>query len=72
MAGTPPALLRALGTFVPMLRELAGTVYQFSEPFVIDDAAARRHFGVTPQPWDTTMARIVEQARVTTTERARG
>ncbi len=53
--GTAPALLRAVGTVVPMVRELAGTVYQMSAPFVVDDTAARRHFGLEPTPWPTTL-----------------
>lgn len=60
---TGRSTLRVLGLFSPMMRELAGTAYQFGGPFVLDDSAARRHFGLQPQPWDATVARVVERAR---------
>ncbi|WP_380163648.1 NAD-dependent epimerase/dehydratase family protein [Jannaschia sp. R86511] len=62
VAGTPAALLRAVGTVAPYVREVAGTVYQFTDPFVVDDSAAREHFGLRPQPWATTLAQVLAQA----------
>ena len=40
-----PALLRALGLAVPVLREVAATVHQWDRPFVVDDSAYRHSFG---------------------------
>lgn len=60
VGGTPPSLLRAVGTVAPYVREVAGTVYQFTDPFVVDDSAARAHFDLRPQPWEQTLRRVLE------------
>ena len=62
VSGTAPALLRAVGTLAPYVREVAGTVYQFSAPFVLDDSAARAHFGLQPQPWAETRSCVLDRA----------
>lgn len=66
VSGTAPLLLRAVGTVAPYVREIAGTVHQFSDPFVIDDSAARAHFGLQPQPWATTLQQVLQQAAAAT------
>lgn len=48
----PPLALRALGLFVPLLRELDEMAYQWQEPFVTDDRAFRARFGATPTSLD--------------------
>lgn len=63
VVGTAPALLRVVGVAVPVVREIAGTAHQFSAPFVIDDSAARAHFGLQPQPWATTLEQVLARAR---------
>ena len=51
--GTVPArVVSALGRVSPMMRELSDLTYQWTEPYVLDDAATRRHFGLEPTPWD--------------------
>ncbi len=59
LAGRPSRLLaagrstlRLLGTFLPELREYRHTLYQFSEPWVVDDSAFRTAFAgrATPLP----------------------
>lgn len=58
-----PRALRTVGLVVPFMKELAGTAYQFTAPFVVDDSATRAHFGWEPQAWDETVQRIVGEAR---------
>ncbi len=58
-----PRALRVAGMVSPMMRELAGTAYQFTAPFVVDDSATRTHFGMQPQDWQDTLAGIVTTAR---------
>jgi nucleoside-diphosphate-sugar epimerase len=53
--------LRALGLFSPLLRELAGTVYQFSAPFVMDSTAAQRDLGLAPTPWVETVRATAQE-----------
>lgn len=55
----PNVVLRAAGLFVPMLRELQETRYQFTAPFVLDSSAAQQHFGIAPTPWREGLERTV-------------
>jgi len=48
----PSALLRAVGLFSPLVRELRETAYQFRDAFVMDSAAAQETFGLKPTPWE--------------------
>ena len=41
----PPLLLRGLGLFMPILRELREMAYQWEEPFEVDDARFRARHG---------------------------
>ena len=72
-AGVPPVrmvglgrrTLRAVGLVVKPMRPMADTHYQFDRPFVVDDSAARAHFGFAPTPWDRLVAETVEFAGTT-------
>ncbi len=46
----PTALLRLVGVFSPMVRELPEMVYQFERPFVIDASDTTEVFGIEPTP----------------------
>lgn len=48
----PGLLVRGLGLFNPMLRELAEMMYEFEEPFIVDHTKFARAFGnhATPLP----------------------
>ncbi len=35
----------------PLIREFPKTVYQFNEPFIVDDTATRTELGLEPTPW---------------------
>jgi nucleoside-diphosphate-sugar epimerase len=48
LAALSPLSLRAMGLFVPILRELAEMSYQWEEPFVVDDRRFRERFPVRP------------------------
>ncbi|CAI9419936.1 NAD-dependent epimerase/dehydratase family protein [Nocardioides sp. T2.26MG-1] len=47
----PKAMLTVGGRFVPLLRELRETVYQFERPYVLDSSAITRELGLEPTPW---------------------
>ncbi len=66
-----PRALRAAGLVVPTVRELSGTAYQFTAPFVVDDTATRRHVGWDAQAWEHTVDRVVDAARGTIAAGAR-
>ncbi|MGF6975560.1 nucleoside-diphosphate-sugar epimerase [Paraburkholderia sp. JPY465] len=46
----PYPLLWTLGLFVPMLREMRATRYQFAQPFILDSTASTQVFGLAPMP----------------------
>ena len=43
--------LRLVGLVNGTVGAMADTGYQFDRPFVVDDRAAREHFGLAPTPW---------------------
>jgi nucleoside-diphosphate-sugar epimerase len=56
----PRALGTALGTFVPVMRELRETRHQFERPFVLDSSRAEQTFGLAPTPWDVALKATVD------------
>jgi nucleoside-diphosphate-sugar epimerase len=59
----PDLLLRALGLFSPVMREVAEMTYQWRGPFVLGDAKIRAAFGLAHTPPEQGVARTVEWAR---------
>jgi nucleoside-diphosphate-sugar epimerase len=60
VAGTPPWLLRAIGIFRPVVREVADISYQWTSPFVTSDAAFQDAFGpFEPTPLPQAVAETV-------------
>ena len=47
----PTLALYALGLLRPEVREFTKTLYQFEEPFVMDDRESRDRLGIVPTPW---------------------
>ncbi|GAA2038701.1 NAD-dependent epimerase/dehydratase family protein [Agromyces tropicus] len=48
----PRWALAASGAVVPVLREVAGVLYQFEQPFLVDAAETTETFGIVPTEWD--------------------
>lgn len=44
------ALVRVLGIFNPMLRDLGELLYEFDAPYLVDGSRYQRAFGGTPTP----------------------
>ena len=55
--GTPRAVLALATPFVPILRELRETLYQFTSPYILDSSAITEAFGLEPTPWGTVCRR---------------
>jgi nucleoside-diphosphate-sugar epimerase len=55
----PWPAVRALGLFVPAMRELRETRYQFDRPFVADATRTTDTFGLTATSWDEAAAATV-------------
>lgn len=66
-----PRAMRVVGLVVPMVRELAGTAYQFTAPFVVDHSATVDLVGWQPQEWTDTVERVVREARTAETAAVR-
>jgi nucleoside-diphosphate-sugar epimerase len=54
----PYPVLWATGLFVPLVRELRTTRYQFAEPFIIDASLTERTFGLAPTDLDVVFKRL--------------
>jgi len=48
----PRPIVHVLGIFIPILREVGEMLYQWDEPFVIDDSRFRTKFGTEPTDVD--------------------
>jgi nucleoside-diphosphate-sugar epimerase len=59
----PGLLIRAMGLFNPMIRELPEVAYQFEDPFVLDSTAAQLTFGLAPTPWDDVLTGVIASYR---------
>lgn len=46
----PALMIRALGLFNPIIRELVEMRYEFEEPYIMDSSKFQRAFGFTPTP----------------------
>jgi nucleoside-diphosphate-sugar epimerase len=57
-----PAVVGALRLVSPLAREGAELLYQFEQPFLVDDSAYRAAFGGTATDWDTGIARTLAAA----------
>ena len=63
VAAVPTWSLRLLGLFDPSIRELVEMVYQWQQPFVVDDSRHRTTFGRAATPWDEAVAATVAWGR---------
>ncbi len=60
VTAVPKLALSALGLFVPMMRELKETWYQFAEPWVTDSTLTEQTFGLRATPLEEGAAATVE------------
>jgi nucleoside-diphosphate-sugar epimerase len=63
VSGLPTALLRGIGVFNPVLREVAVSSYQFRMPFLSDATETEGELGVSATPWDTALDATVASYR---------
>ena len=59
VGSVPNAILSMMGLFNPVIRELNNGSYMFNAPFVMDDSAARKTFGIQPTSWDDIVKNLV-------------
>ena len=63
LQAAPKIVLRALGLFNPALRETIEMLYEFEEPFVVDDSRFEREFGEQATPLRAAIQRTVRWYR---------
>lgn len=59
VSGIPWPVLRAVGAFSPMMREVVDVRHQFDQPYVMDATATTETFGLTATPWASVVAATV-------------
>lgn len=59
----PEILIRAMGLFNPVMRELPEVAYQLKDPFVLDSTAAESTFALAPTPWDDVLDGVIASFR---------
>ena len=52
VSSVPWLAVKSLGLFVPLMRELAETRYQFDKPWVVDSSLTEKTFGLSATPFD--------------------
>jgi nucleoside-diphosphate-sugar epimerase len=63
LAGVPRWMVKAIGVFVPLVREVDEMLYQWAEPFVVNDRRFRERFRQQPSGVDEAAAATVSWAR---------
>jgi nucleoside-diphosphate-sugar epimerase len=63
LASVPRGVVKAIGLFVPRVREVDEMLYQWDEPFVIDDTRFRKRFQQEPVDVEKAAADTVAWAR---------
>ena len=63
LRGMSRAVVRLLGLFVPMLREVGEMLHQWESDFLVDDTRFRKRFGLGPTSLEAGAAATVEWAR---------
>jgi nucleoside-diphosphate-sugar epimerase len=61
--GAPKIVLRAIGLFNPAIREIIEMLYEFEEPFVVDDSRFKQEFGDHATPLREAIQRTVRWYR---------
>jgi nucleoside-diphosphate-sugar epimerase len=63
MTRVPRWMMRGLGLFSPLMREMVEMMYQWEVPYVLDDTRFREAFGVSATPIEQAVAETAEWAR---------
>ena len=59
----PRWVVKAAGLVMPLMREIDEMLYQWDEPFIVDDRQFRERFGLAPTDVEEAAARTVDWAR---------
>jgi nucleoside-diphosphate-sugar epimerase len=63
LSSVPIVMWNLLGLFNPLLKALKETAYQFQRPYILDDSAARKTFGMQPTEWKQILKEVLAETR---------
>ena len=63
LSSVPQVMWNLLALFNPLMKALKETAYQMERPYILDDSAARKAFGMTPTEWKQILIEVVADTR---------
>lgn len=63
ISSVPKAIWNILALFNPSMKALKETAYQMQRPYILDDSAARKTFGMQPTSWKQILNDVVAETR---------
>jgi nucleoside-diphosphate-sugar epimerase len=66
ISSVPTVIWNILALFNPLMKALKETAYQMQRPYILDDSAARKTFGILPTDWNQILKEVVTESRVAT------
>jgi nucleoside-diphosphate-sugar epimerase len=65
LSSVPNVMWNLLALFNPLMKALKETAYQMQRPYILDDSAARKAFGMQPTSWKQILNDVVAETRGT-------
>ena len=63
LSSVPNVMWNLLAVFNPLMKALKETAYQMERPYILDDSAARKAFGMQPTEWKQILKEVVAETR---------
>jgi nucleoside-diphosphate-sugar epimerase len=63
LSSVPTVAWNLIALFNPLMRALKETAYQMQRPYILDDSAARKTFGMQPTPWNQILNDVVTETK---------
>ena len=63
LSSVPNAIWNLIALFNPLMKALKETAYQMQHPYILDESAARKTFGMQPTEWKQILKEVVAETR---------
>jgi hypothetical protein len=63
LSSVPNVMWNLLAVFNPLMKALKETAYQMQRPYILDDSASRKAFGIQPTEWKQILKQVVADTR---------
>ena len=63
LSSVPQVMWNLLALFNPLMKALKETAYQMERPYILDDSAARKAFGIAATDWKQILIQVVADTR---------